>query len=93
MSIGEHRHCLRNIQNIRICIGKKPIVSVRISKALGGPPWVGVCVPLALGWSYIPETLLTQERRHPRRSFLLDSTEFLSPLLCFVIAFNFARFH
>ena len=34
MSIGEHRHCLRNIQNIRICIGKKPIVSVRISKAL-----------------------------------------------------------
>ena len=28
MSIGKHRHLLRNIQNIRICMGKKPIVSV-----------------------------------------------------------------
>ena len=31
MSIGEHRHCcslLPNIRNIRICMGKKPIVSV-----------------------------------------------------------------
>ena len=31
MSIGEHRPSLallRNIQNIRICMGKKPIVSV-----------------------------------------------------------------
>ena len=28
MSIGEHRQLLRNIRNIRICMGKKPIVSV-----------------------------------------------------------------
>ena len=31
ISIGEHRRAsalLRNIQNIRICMGKKPIVSV-----------------------------------------------------------------
>ena len=28
VSIGEHRALLRNIQNIRICMGKKPIVSL-----------------------------------------------------------------
>ena len=28
MSIGELRHLLSNIRNIRICMGKKPIVSV-----------------------------------------------------------------
>ena len=28
MSISEHRHCCVTLKNIRICMGKKPIVSL-----------------------------------------------------------------